>query len=258
MPPLYRHGKSPIRVTFAKVAIMQRHFRHLDAINAVADAIDYGCEVVKNAGALRYSYHVSPLLFDEPTSPATMVYSYGFPEGWMARYNDPGFRIHDPIPRRVIARGRMMTWSEAIEAEPNTPEIEAYVEEARAHGLVHGFGIPLFGLHGRDGYAAFDFGRPLDEVPACTIGLVRAIAQAAHQRVCVLIESAPRIISLSEREREVLEWLTTGKSLSVTADIMGLSPDTVKTYARRVYAKLDASDRVGAVVKALKLGLVRV
>ena len=37
-----------------------------------------------------------------------------------------------------------------------------------------------------------------------------------------------------------------------------VSPHTVKTYAKRVYAKLDATDRVGAVVKALKMGLVNV
>ena len=32
----------------------------------------------------------------------------------------------------------------------------------------------------------------------------------------------------------------------------------VKTYSKRIYAKLDATDRVDAVVKALKLGLVNV
>lgn len=236
---------------------MQRHFARLDRIDNIAEAIGYGCDIAREVGAVRHSYHVSPL-FEEPTSASTMVYSYGFREDWLALYDDPEFRAHDPIPRRVIARGTMMTWTEAIEAEPNTPEIEAYIEAARAHGLIHGFGVPLFGLHGRDGYAAFDFGRPVEEVPDAKIGLVRALAQAAHQRVCVLIQSSPERISLSEREREVLQWFTEGKSLSVTADIMGLSPDTVKTYARRVYAKLDASDRVGAVVKALKLGLLRV
>ncbi|QIQ86152.1 LuxR family transcriptional regulator [Erythrobacter sp.] len=236
---------------------MQRHFARLDRIDDIAAAIEYGCEVAKEEGVVRQSYHVTPL-FEEPTSPSTIVYSRGFSQEWLDLYQRAEFRRDDPIPRRVLESGTMMTWREAMEAKPNTPANEAYFEAMRDHGLIHGFGVPLFGMHGRDAYAAIDFGRPIEEVSDSQLGLVRAIAQAAHQRVCVLIESAPEKISLSEREREVLEWFTEGKSLSVTADIMGLSPDTVKTYARRIYAKLDASDRVGAVVKALRLGLVHV
>ena len=115
--------------------------------------------------------------------------------------------------------------------------------------------MPLFGLDGCDAYSAFDFGTPLDEVGDGTIGTVRALAQAGHQRVCVLLrETSSKKYELSEREREVLEWLASGKSLWVIAGILDLSPDTVKTYAKRIYAKLGVSDRVGAVVKALKLG----
>ena len=72
----------------------------------------------------------------------------------------------------------------------------------------------------------------------------------------MLLESTRSLPELSEREREVLEWIAQGKSFSVIADILDISHDTVKTYAKRIYAKLGTSDRVGAVVKALKLGLV--
>jgi len=236
---------------------MQRHFDRLDRINDIAEAIEYGCNVGKDEGVVRQSYHVTPL-FEALTSPSTVVYSRGFSKEWLELYEEADFRRSDPIPHRVLEHGSMMTWSAAMEAESNTPGNEEYFEAMREHGLIHGFGVPLFGMHGRDAYAAIDFDLPLEQVDNMKIGLVRAVAQAAHQRVCVLIESSPERIGLSEREREVLEWFTAGKSLSVTAEIMGLSPDTVKTYSRRAYAKLDACDRVGAVVKALKLGLVRV
>ncbi|MEQ8412019.1 MAG: autoinducer binding domain-containing protein [Erythrobacter sp.] len=236
---------------------MQRHFDRLDRIQDIAEAIEYGCDIAKEEGVVRQSYHVTPL-FEEPNSPSTIVYSRGFSNDWLELYERSEFRRKDPIPQRVLEYGSMMTWREAMEADENTSDNETYFEAMREHGLIHGFGVPLFGLHGRDAYSAIDFDRPIEDVSPGTVGFVRAIAQAAHQRVCVLIERSPGAISLSEREREVLEWFIEGKSLSVTADIMGLSPDTVKTYARRVYGKLDACDRVGAVVKALKLGLVRV
>lgn len=256
MASLDASGKSPIRVTSCKPAGMQRHFARLEKFEDIAEAINYACDVADEQGAVRQSYHVTPL-FEEPNSPSTIVYSRGFSQEWLDLYERADFRRKDPIPRRVIESGSLMTWKEAIAAGENNAGNEEYFRSMQEHGLVHGFGIPLFGLHGRDAYAAFDFDKPFEEIGDRELGIVRSVAQAAHQRVCVLTERSPHSISLSDREREVLEWFSEGKSLSVTADIMGLSPDTVKTYARRVYAKLGASDRVGAVVKALKLGLVK-
>ncbi|HCI62629.1 MAG TPA: LuxR family transcriptional regulator, partial [Erythrobacter sp.] len=58
------------------------------------------------------------------------------------------------------------------------------------------------------------------------------------------------------REREVLEWMGRGKSSVDIGTILDISPETVRTYTRRIFDKLDTNDRVTATVRALKLGLV--
>lgn len=62
---------------------------------------------------------------------------------------------------------------------------------------------------------------------------------------------------LSKREQEVLEELATGKSTREIADQLGLGDETVKSHLSRIYQKLKASDRVQAVVIAMRHGLVR-
>jgi DNA-binding NarL/FixJ family response regulator len=62
---------------------------------------------------------------------------------------------------------------------------------------------------------------------------------------------------LSKREQEVLELLATGKSTREIADELGLGDETVKSHLSRIYQKLKASDRVQAVVIAMRHGLVR-
>jgi len=62
---------------------------------------------------------------------------------------------------------------------------------------------------------------------------------------------------LSPRELEVLEELATGKSTREIADSLGLGEETVKSHLSRIYAKLKATDRVQAVVIAMRHGLVR-
>ncbi|MGB3711212.1 MAG: LuxR C-terminal-related transcriptional regulator [Erythrobacter sp.] len=236
---------------------MQRYFAKLETIDDVGQTIHAACEMISDQGVLRQSYHVTPP-FSESTSKDTSIYSRGFSREWMALYEQGDLRSKDPIPERILAHGTMMTWQDAMARGRNTEEHLEYFATMREHGLVHGFGVPLYGMSACDAYSAFDFGRPLDEVPEANLGLVRALAQAGHQRVCMLLNFSQKDYDLSEREKQVLEWLARGKSIWAIAAILDLSPDTVKTYSRRLYAKLEVSDRVGAVVKALRLGLVRI
>ena len=58
---------------------------------------------------------------------------------------------------------------------------------------------------------------------------------------------------LTSREREVLRWLTGGKTDRDIADILGISRRTVHKHLQRVYDKLGVETRTAAVVRALGL-----
>jgi DNA-binding NarL/FixJ family response regulator len=62
--------------------------------------------------------------------------------------------------------------------------------------------------------------------------------------------------SLSAREREILRFLSEGKSNKEIAEALGISPDTVRTYIRRAMEKLDADTRTQAVAIAIRSGLI--
>jgi DNA-binding NarL/FixJ family response regulator len=62
---------------------------------------------------------------------------------------------------------------------------------------------------------------------------------------------------LTERERQVLEGMSNGKSNGEIGRDLYLSEDTVKTHARRLFRKLGAADRAQAVALGFRWGLVR-
>lgn len=251
-------GKSPNWGTYGKLVPAMAHFvGQIDALTEISDVLSFVRDACIEQGVVRMSYHVTPI-FAEPNSVCTAVYAYGFSKEWLSLYETSDFRSSDPIPGRVMRHGAPMRWKDAMKAGENTWENLEYFAAMADHGLDHGFGMPLFGPRGRDAYAGFDFGKPLDEVPGERVSTVRSLSQAGHQRVSWLIDQSDQVPRLSERELEVLSWVAKGKSTTSIASILALSPDTVKTYAKRIYSKLDASDRVGAVVKALRLGLVSV
>jgi DNA-binding NarL/FixJ family response regulator len=63
---------------------------------------------------------------------------------------------------------------------------------------------------------------------------------------------------LSERELEVLRVVATGCSTPEVAQRLFISQKTVKNHLAAIYAKLDARDRTEAVVKAIRMGVVRI
>lgn len=67
----------------------------------------------------------------------------------------------------------------------------------------------------------------------------------------------PRLDDLTDREREILGWVATGRSNAEIADALVVSPDTVRTHVSRAMVKLGARDRAQLVVFAIESGLGR-
>lgn len=61
---------------------------------------------------------------------------------------------------------------------------------------------------------------------------------------------------LSGREKEILMLLVQGYSYKMCAAELQLSVETIRTYIKRVYEKLQVQNMSGAVAKAIKEGLV--
>jgi len=91
---------------------------------------------------------------------------------------------------------------------------------------------------------------------AITPSLVRAVVD--HVRNAgrrQLSQPVPGVDELTEREREVLEYLAAGRSNAEIAEALFLSEATVKTHLSRVLAKLGVRDRVQAVIAAFVAGV---
>jgi DNA-binding NarL/FixJ family response regulator len=64
-----------------------------------------------------------------------------------------------------------------------------------------------------------------------------------------------RVAELTEREREIVAWVATGRSNHEIAEELVVSPDTVRTHVSRAMVKLRARDRAQLVVFALQNGI---
>ncbi len=67
----------------------------------------------------------------------------------------------------------------------------------------------------------------------------------------------PHLDRLTEREREIVAWVATGRSNDEIAAELVVSPATVRTHVSRAMVKLGARDRAQLVVFAVQSGLIR-
>lgn len=210
-------------------------------------------------GAVGHSYHFTPI-FHSQTSADTIVEAEGFTPQIIALYQDQSFRAADPTPDYIMERGEPLLWTTAIRdllAEDGSKSAREFYAVMESHGLHHGLGIPLYGPRNRNAFASFGLGEPLTDLEDGRCLALQALMQAAHLRICLLLDRQASPITLSRREKEVLEWIARGKSNTDIAAILKISPDTVATYVKRVFDKLNSRDRVSATIKALQLGLIR-
>jgi transcriptional regulator EpsA len=70
-------------------------------------------------------------------------------------------------------------------------------------------------------------------------------------------QGASSRISISRREQEILQWVSEGKTNSEIAQILSLSPFTVKNHVQHIRGKLGVRTRGQAVVRAISIGALK-
>lgn len=153
-------------------------------------------------------------------------------------------------------------------AVPITWDIRSYrldgrrVERQRTIDLLADFGMFMganFALNdnrGNHGAAIFTGDR---EIPGVSeLASLNLLANVIFDRLNIQPEnhSQDMAFQLSERERQVLEWASAGKTSWEIAAILQLSEHTVNQYLASVIQKLGATNRVHAVAKAMRLKLI--
>ncbi|QRM54493.1 LuxR family transcriptional regulator [Sinorhizobium sp. BG8] len=122
------------------------------------------------------------------------------------------------------------------------------------HGMQRGAYFPAHSTSGQCGALAFCGDR--ESLSSREMTELNAIANLAFGKVFDLRAEAASRASLSRREIECLSWASAGKTSVEMSEILGLSEYTVNHYLNRATRKLDAVNRVQAVAKAVRAGLL--
>ncbi|MEO5707222.1 MAG: LuxR C-terminal-related transcriptional regulator [Alteraurantiacibacter sp.] len=199
------------------------------------------------------AYFLAPLTRDPRVG--RIVTNWGLPWVWERQYRE---RLHliDPLPDLAVERPEPVVWPDDLADVKLSARQKRYLEIAAQYGLGRGVGAACFGPDGRSGFlgAILPSGarRPKD----MSLRRIQTVGQVTFRVYCNIVRSSLDVPKLSNRELEVLYWIGRGKSNSVIAEILAISPSSVDVYVRRIFAKLGVTDRTTASVKAISHGLL--
>lgn len=218
---------------------------------------EIGVTYFRARGVKMIGYIHLPLPGAPANSEPRMVYD-GFPKDWAHRYYHEGLYKIDPITQASKQRIDPYRWSDISELIELSNDHKIFIQEFRKAGLGDGIAIPVFGPGGRNGLVSLGFGNCNEaDLDLAARKETQWACQATHVKYCEFVMNRQvQKTQLSPREREVLTWVARGKSNGDISTIMTLSPNTVDTYMRRIYAKLDVADRVTAAVQGVGSGII--
>lgn len=185
-----------------------------------------------------------------------------YPEAWIERYIQQGYVEVDVVPAQGRRSPLPFRWRPLLD-HPGTPaRAHTVFDEAAEFGIHDGMSVPI---HRADGFS-------LMSMAVADPALLAPKAAAERHRIQLMslyyhdaVERAAPAggpartdppVRLTPREREVLLWASRGKTGWEIAQILHVAERTVVFHAENAKAKLGASSRSQAVVRAITLGLL--
>ena len=181
-----------------------------------------------------------------------------YDDDWKQHYTNQGYHRIDPTLHKARRSIAPVDWSRLERDE----HFLAVFNDARDFGIqAQGMTIPVRGPYGDIGGLSITSGlsvRDWNKLKAEVIVNLQSVAVHVHDMV-IRSDSLSNLLrtpTLSQRELEVLQWTSAGKSQQDIADILSISNRTVEVHLRSARHKLYALTTAQAVGRAISMGLI--
>jgi DNA-binding CsgD family transcriptional regulator len=168
---------------------------------------------------------------------------------WRERYRSNAYHRIDPILAHANHANAPFLWSDPRLQASMTQKQKRMLCDAAAHGVGHGYAVPLQGsLHAS---ASCLFACAVDDIAPTACATMRIAALIAHEHLCRLVrrtQTAGRPLQLSPQERACLNRHAQGQRDRQIADALGIRIPTVRRHLDQAQDRLGVESRQEAII----------
>ncbi len=179
-----------------------------------------------------------------------------WPDEWAKRYLERNYVHDDPARLHLAQTSAPYHWSDMLACAYYSKRQKTIVHEASEFGLKSGYIIPFASPGGGQAMVTVAGSDVNDDPLAYAEIQLAAMYVHAQIRALTCIRTTDHAPQLSMRERECLQWATSGKSDWEIGAILSISEKTASTHLERVKRKYGVTTRLQAVVAGLRSGYV--
>ncbi len=174
-----------------------------------------------------------------------------WPQEWASRYFSKNYIFQDPTIKHISDITKPFMWSELQTPQFMTPISNVIMEEAKAFRLHKGFTVPLVTLEQE--VIGFSFSGEKLEIDEIQKNMLTLLATYSIGRaISIRGDASDKIVSLSMREKEAIQWAAEGKTRWEIGELMGISEHGADKHLRMVREKLGTTTTSFAVAEAIR------
>ncbi len=217
-------------------------------------------EVLRFTQSLGFNTMSAVLVVDYAVGKSEFMAIDNAPQGYAMAINDVSSMQRDPVMQHCRRQTMPIIWDQSTYTKCGMGEL--WEEQAR-FGYHTGVCLAMHLPDGRHFVLGVDRDQPLpgDHLElrrlVADLQLFAVYAQDAAQRVMSPSERTVEMPALTPRELEALRWTMEGKTAWELGTILGITERTAVLHVNNATHKLDCTSKHQAVLKALRLGLIR-
>ena len=217
-------------------------------------------EVVAFSKRLGFDTVAATLVIDHLLGDAEFITIDNTPRAYKEVFKDPASGRRDPVMQHCKRQSVPIIWDQATYVSRGLGD--KWEEQAR-FGISNGVALALHMPEGRHFFIGVERDRPVPADPGeltrmvADMQLFAVHAQDAALRILVPSSVDPSVPSLTPRELEALRWTMEGKTAWEVGDVLGIAERTAVLHVNNATHKLGCVNKHQAVLKALRLGLLR-
>jgi DNA-binding CsgD family transcriptional regulator len=224
------------------------------------DRDEFQSEVIGFTKRLGFETVSATVVIDHLLGEAEFITVDNTPRGFKEIFDDPNKYRRDPVMQHCKRQSVPIIWDQATYAEKGVGEM--WEVQAR-FGYRSGIAMALHLPDGRHFFLGVDRDKPVPPDPVEVTRMVADLqlfavhAQDAALRILTPPSMSPELPALTPRELETLRWTMEGKTAWEVGNLLGISERTAALHVNNATHKLDCVNKHQAVLKALRLGLIR-
>lgn len=221
---------------------------------------EFRSEIVRFSHDLGFDMVSAITVIDRPLSEPEFISVDNAPDAYRETMDATPNRRRDPVMQHCKQHSVPIIWNQETYTSRGAGDM--WEEQAR-YGYRNGVCLALHMPEGRHFVLGVDRVQAMPKDPSeltrmvADLQLFAVHAQDAALRILVPAAAQPERPQLTPRELECLRWTMDGKTAWEVGELLGISERTAVLHLNNGMHKLDCTNKHQAVLKALRLGLIR-